>query len=486
MEFFMDVVRQLNLFMEPASIALIGVPRRTGRYSLNILENMLEYGYTGKIYPINPGADRILGVKTYSRLRDVPGTIDMALIATPRTAVLDMVKECADKGIRAVAILTQGFSDFDQEGRELEAEMVKVLHKIGGRLLGPNTLGVANAFARVNTSFSRSELTLVPVGTIVQTGSLFTGSQKLLISGKSIDLGNSADIGFTDGLRYYEDDTDIKVIAMYMEGVTRGREFMETAKQVSRKKPVLVLKSGRTPSGSEAAKSHTAQMAGKDEIYDAVFRQCGVMRVADVEELSDLSRAFSTLPLMKGPRLGIITMSGSGGVLAADACQSYGLEVAQLLPETKGAIQKMSLPWITVNNPVDVWPVIFSDTKTDLSKRYVSVSKSVLEIIANDPGVDGILLIAGVFNPQDPLDPTDVIMEITDRFKEKPIACVLHGRNTPVITEKLEQTGRTVVYSSFERAVRALGRLYQYAKYQSSPEEGSGDTSITGTQSHPK
>ena len=465
----MKIDDHMKLFMEPEAIALVGVPRRTGKLSLNILENLLEYEFPGKIYPINPGCDEILGVKTYPSLKQVPDNIDLALIATPRPTVLSIVQDCADIGIRAVAILTQGFSDFDEQGRNLEKEMVRVLRKIGGRILGPNTLGIANAFSNVTTSFARPELTKFPVGIITQTGSFFTGTQNFLPSGKGVDLGNTCDIDFSDCLEYYENDSETRVIALYVEGVQNGRRFMEVAARVSRKKPILALKSGRSEFGLKAARSHTAQMTGKDMVYEAAFRQSGVIRVADIEELGDLTRAFSLLPLMKGKGVGIVTMSGSGGVLAADACHDYGLRMAEFLPETKAKIQEMSLPWVSISNPVDIWPVIFSKTNTDLTERYIEVSKIVLEIVAQDPSVHGILFIAGIFSKRDEIDPTDVILHITDSFKDMPITCFLHGHNSDVIADRIETTGRSVVFPSFERAVRALGRLRQYSEYLERP-----------------
>jgi len=167
---------------------------------------------------------------------------------------------------------------------------------------------------------------------------------------------------------------------------------------------------------------------------------------------------------MQGKGVGVVTMSGSGGVLAADACQDYGVRMAELLPETKAKIKEMSLPWVSIQNPVDIWPAIFKETYRDFHDRYMEVSKIVLEMVAADPTVDGILFLGGVFNKKDEIDPTEVILHIADSFKEKPIVCVLHGRNAPVITDRFEETGKTVVFSSFERAVRALGRLRQYAE----------------------
>ncbi len=462
----------LKFFMEPRSIALVGVPRRTGRLSLNSLENLLEFGFEGKIYPVNPSAEEIMGVRTYPSLLDIPDEIDLAVIATPRPAVLGVVEQCAQKGIKAVAVVTQGFSDFDEEGRAIEAEMVRVVRRAGGRVLGPNTVGVANAFAHMTTCFTRSEVTKVPVGVITQTGSFFTGTQGFLPSGKTIDLGNTCDVDFADGLEYFEDDPEVKVIGLYIEGIRNGKRFMKVATRVAKKKPILALKSGRSHYGRKAAQSHTGQLAGRDEIYGAVMRQCGIIRVADIEEEADLARAFCVLPLMGGRGLGVVTMSGSGGVLAADACDDYGLEMAELMEGTRGRIKAMSLPWVNISNPIDIFPAILSDTSSDFSERYLRVSQMVLDIVAADPTVHGILFIAGVFNKRDEIDPSDVVANVADRFRDKPIVCVLHGRNAEEIRARLEATGKTLVFPSFERAVRALGRLRQYAIFREGMSHG--------------
>lgn len=462
----MNARDELKFFMEPRSIALVGVPRRTGKLSLNSLENLLEYGFKGRIYPVNPSAREILGVRTYPSLRDIPDEIDLAVIATPRPTVLGVVEQCAEKGVKAVAVVTQGFSDFDEEGRSIEAEMVRVLRKAGGRILGPNTVGVANAFAHMTTCFTRSEVTKVPVGVITQTGSFFTGTQGFIPSGKTIDLGNTCDVDFADGLEYFEDDPEVKVIGLYIEGIRSGRRFMEVASRVAKKKPILALKSGRSHYGRKAAHSHTGQLSGSDEIYGAVLRQCGVFRVADIEEMGDLARAFCSLPQMEGSGLGVVTMSGSGGVLAADACQDYGIEMAELMQHTRDTIKAMSLPWVNISNPIDIFPAILSDTSSDFSERYLGVSQMVLDIVGADPTVHGILFVAGVFNKMDEIDPSDVVANVADRFRNKPIVCVLHGRNAGEIGARLEATGKTLVFPSFERAVRALGRLRQYALFR--------------------
>ncbi|MFC1825394.1 acetate--CoA ligase family protein [Thermodesulfobacteriota bacterium] len=459
----MNIKDHMKYFMEPKSIAMIGVPRNTGRLSFNYLENLLEYGYSGKIFPVNPSAKEILGVKCYPTLKDIPYNIDLALIATPRDTVLGVVKECAEKRVKAVAIVTQGFSEFNKEGKALEEEMVRIIRESGGRLLGPNTIGVANAFRNVTTSFARPELKRLPIGVILQTGSFFPGTQKFLLAGKGIDLGNTSDIDFSDCLEYFGDDPETKVIALYVEGIDDGRKFMNVARRVSKKKPILALKTGRSESGLKATLSHTGHMASNDQVYDAVFKQSGIIRVQDFEEQNDLAQAFSCLQPMRGKGLGIVTMSGSGGVLAADACQDNGLQVADLRQDTRAKIQAMSLPWTTISNPVDIWPAVFSETNTDMSEKYIQVSETILKLVAKDPTVHGILFIAGIFNKKDEIDPTEIIFHYSNLFHKKPIVCVFLGRN-PAIIDKVNETGKTVVLPSYERGVRVLGRLHQYAK----------------------
>ena len=451
----------MRAFMEPNSIALVGVTKQTGEDAFNILENLLNYGFPGRIYPVNPNVDQILGVKSYPSIRDVPADIDLAVIASPRPTVLNIVKECAEKRVKGIVIVAQGFSDGNEEGKTLEAEVVRSATEAGARIMGPNSLGTANSFYGLNTSFAPSKLDKVPIGIICQSGLFFPGPPRLVLAGKAIDLGNACDIDVSDSLEYFESDPDTKVIVMYLEGIERGRRFLEVAGRVSKKKPILALKSGTSAWGAKAAQSHTGSLAGKDEVYEAAFRQCGIIRARDIEELADLSKAFCYLPLIRGNRIGVISMSGAGGVISADACQRQGLELARLSPETMARVRQLFPSWLDISNPFDTWPAFQVS-----GYPYEEVFNRALGLMLADPEVDGVVFISGVFGRQESWDPSLPVLQAAAKFKDKPIACWLYGAHTEAIAEKLEESGTVVTFPSCERAVRALARLREYAEFR--------------------
>ncbi len=455
----MNTIEQMERFVEPRSIAIIGVPRRTGEDAFNILENLLNYGFSGRLYPVNPLIDRILGIKAYSSVKEIPEVVDLAVIATPRPPVLDIVKECTEKGIKAMVIVAQGFADGDEEGKALQAEIMRIAKAAGARILGPNSLGVANAFNNLNTSFVMSNMEKIPVGIICQSGIFFPGLHRLIPVGKAIDLANASDIDFSDGLEYFENDPDIRVILLHIEGIGNGKRFVDVASRVTKRKPIIALKSGKSAHGAKAVQSHTGSLSGRTEAYDASFRQCGIIQVGDIEELGDLAKSFLRLPLMKGKKLGVVSITGAGGVLTSDACQKYGLEMAELEPTTLAKIRELFPPWLHVDNPVDFWPAF------QLSGHpYREVIKRLLELVAADHGVDGIVFVSGVFANKELWDPSEDIIEVAHAFESKPIACWLYGP-FPEIADKLEGYGKTVVFPTYDRAVRALARLREYAEF---------------------
>ena len=284
----MNIVEQMKLFMEPKSIAIVGVPRHTGEGSLNILENLLDYGFSGKIFPVNPNAREILGVKTYPTIRDVPDKIDLAVLLTPRSITPVKLEECLEKDIKAIVIVSQGFADADEEGKALQEQVLKMARAGGARMIGPNSFGVANAFEKLNTAFVPFEMEEIPVGVISQSGLFFQSLPNLMLIGKAIDLGNCCDIGFTDALEYFAADPQTELILLHIEGLREGRKFMEVASRIAKRKMLIALKTGKSEAGAKAAQSHTGSLAGKDEVYDAVFEQCGIIRATDIDEVADI------------------------------------------------------------------------------------------------------------------------------------------------------------------------------------------------------
>ncbi|MDY6907445.1 MAG: CoA-binding protein [Chloroflexota bacterium] len=457
---------EMKRFLEPRSVAVIGASRLTGPGSFNILENMVNNGFSGDVYPVNPNADEIMGRTCYHGVKDIPAEIDLAVISTPRTVVPRLVRECTEAGIRAIIVVGQGFADGDDEGKRLQAEMVRIAREGGARILGPNTFGIANAFNRFCSAYMLLDMVRVPLGVITQTGFFFVGIPGLTMVGKGIDLGNACDIGYIEGLECLEDDPDIRVIFLHIEGIPDGQRFMEVARRVTRKKPVLALKAGRSEAAAEAARSHTGALTGRDEVYHAAFRQCGVMRVSDADEIADMVTSFITLPPMRGKGIGAITITGAGGIIATDACERYGLHMARLAPHTMERISAMAPPWQQMGNPVDIWPASMIG-----GHPINEVMHTAMESLLADPSVHAVLLIFAAFAGGDGdasqgafIDPAGGIFDLAERY-QKPIVCWLYGSDVGAVARGMERTGKAVVYPTLDRAMRALARLHEYWEY---------------------
>lgn len=455
----MNIVDQMKLFLEPNSVAIVGASRQTGPGSWNILENLLNVGFSGKLYPVNPNADQILGIKCYPSVKEIPGDVELAVIATPRSIVPQLVKECVQRGIKAITIVAQGFADGDQQGKEMQTEIVRIASKGGARILGPNTFGTANAFNNFSSAFVPLKMKRVPIGIICQTGFLFVGLPKFPLVGKGIDLGNACDIDFADGLEYFEHDPEIKVVLLHIEGLRAGRKFMEVAKRTAKKKPIIALKTGRSEEGAKAAQSHTGALTGKGEIFDAAFRQCGVIRVNDPDEFADLSKAFLRLPLMREKGVGVITWTGAAGIMATDACQRHNLRLARPSPQTLRKIQALAPEWQEMGNPADIW------ASTMIGGHPMDeVFGQVLGAFLADKGIDGVAMVFRVFPQMIPMLAKRNIFQAATKF-EKPIVCWLYGTEADKMASVIEKTPGVAVYPTLDRAIRTLSRLNEYWEF---------------------
>ncbi|NTV84618.1 MAG: acetate--CoA ligase family protein, partial [Bacteroidales bacterium] len=412
-----------------------------------------------RIYPVNIQGRDILGQRVYKSVLDLPEVPDLAFITVARTAVLGAVKECLQMGIKSLIVLSQGFDDADEEGKALQREISQAIFGTGTRLLGPNTLGIINALDNFHVSFVDCDTPPKASGVICQSGVFLVGSADLTAGmGVGIDIGNASDIDFTDVLSCFGQDPRIKVIDIHMEGIRHGEDFLATASQVSREKPILVLKTGRSETGSKAAISHSGSLTGEDHVYEAAFRKAGIMRMADLEEFQDLNKAFLTYNGLQGKRVGIITISGGAGIAAIDALSQYGLEMARLSQETLEKMQEFFPSWFKVTNPVDMWS---AGVKKELKEIYVQL----LHILLDDPQVDAVISIYGA-NKMSGFDPIAVITEgvISEakRKPNKPILSWVIGINQYEINQALEQSGVAIGLPSPERIARVLARLYQY------------------------
>ncbi len=455
----MDVVTQLRKFVVPESVALFGIPRYPREGGFNILQHLLSYGYQGRIYPIHPEADEILGVKTYRRVTEVAEHIDLAVINLPRSTVPWVTRDCVEKGISAVIITTQGFADAnDMEGHQLQKEIDDIVRG-KTRVLGPNTFGTANAFIKFSSSFAELNMERVPVGLICQSGVLYVGSPELRLVGKGIDLGNASDIDFADALEYFEQDSDVRVIALHTEGMRNTRRFLDIAGRVAQKKPIVALKTGRSGIAAQAAQSHTGSFGGRDEIWEVALKQCGIIRVNDIEELSDMVKTFSVLPLMKGRKLAVLSFTGGFGVASIDASEKFGLETAELSPATVERLKELYPPWLAVANPVDIWPAMI------LSRQpLLRVFRAALEALFSDPAVDAVLCICGISESAVCDRFRQYAERLTRDYPDKPLVWYIYGPLANEARSELEDTGKTQVFSSPDRAIRALAHLADYSQ----------------------
>ncbi|AEH23833.1 acetate--CoA ligase family protein [Pyrococcus yayanosii] len=461
------IVQELKPFFEPRAVAIIGATNKKGKVGNVIFENFKrnkERGiFKGNIYPVNPKLDEIDGYKVYHSVEELPDDTDLAVIAIPAPFVPDTMREIAKKGIKAVIIITGGFGELGEEGKRMEREILEIAKANGIRVIGPNCVGVYAPDTGVDTVFLPEEKMdrpkSGPIAFISQSGAfaaamLDWAAMAGIGIGKMVSYGNKLDVDDADIMEYFMHDDQIKVMTFYIEGVKDGRKFMEAAKKVTKVKPVIALKSGRTEYGAKAASSHTGSLAGQDVIYDAVFKQTGIIRAEDFEHMFDLAKAFAKCKLPKGDRIGIITDGGGAGVMASDAVAKFGLRLAELSEETLKFLKEKFPPHAVVGNPTDV----VGDTDAG---RY----RLALEAFVKDPNVDAILVIVLFQVPL--LNEEEVIEIIADyaRKSDKPIVAVaMGGKKTDRYARMLEEKG-VPVYPTPERGVRALAALVQYAKY---------------------
>ena len=472
----------LKKLMFPGSVAFMGASNNIMRMGSFLLVNLIGGKFEGPIYPVHPEEETVLGLKAYKRLRDLPEVPDLLVLVIPTTLVPDILEEAGAMGIDRAIIVTAGYEEVSSEaGWELQKRIDRVVEKYGIRYVGPNCIGIYNAFIRLNTTPFPNRMAPGRIAMISQSGTYLSHLYPYLERrdfnfGEGISLGNAASIDLVDALEYFEERSEIEVIAMYMEGLRRPRAFLETARRVSKKKPVIVLYVGGSEGGGRAAASHTAALAGEDAVYDAVFRQAGVIRAWSIEQLLDFAWAFSTQPLPAGDRMAVLTSSGGPGVSMADCVTRCGLKLPILSRATEEAVNRYLPHTGTSANPVDV-----TYTK-DPDAFLHHIPKALLE----DDGIDG-LFIYGFFGADWllMLDETvgggalgaepDVVRRMSEK-KTAEFVDFLLGFGKPVLGSTfLDSTDSMVrdmrrggipMFPSPERAVKAMEALYRYKVYR--------------------
>ena len=458
-------VNALKLFFNPRSVAVIGASRRRGSIGGEIFHNLIGYGFEGPVYPVNPTAAVIQSVPAYKSVEDIPGPVDLAVIVVPAELVLAAAESCGRKGVKALVVISAGFSETGTHGQEDQAQLVQICRASGMRLIGPNCMGIINTDPAVHldATFAPGVPPAGRVGFSSQSGALglaiiqHANSLGLGIS-TFVSVGNKADISGNDLLRYWETDPNTEVILLYLESFGNPKKFSQIARRVGRKKPIVVVKSGRSAAGARATSSHTgALLAASDVTVNALFRQAGVIRTDTLEELFDVASLLVNQPLPKGNRVGIITNAGGPGILCADACEARGLEVPVVNNMTQTALREFLPAGAGVANPIDM----IASAPADHYRRTI-------ELVAADENVDSLIVI---FTPPLVTRAEDVGREIVAAIKTanltKPLLSVfLSADGAPEILHEANIPS----YRFPETAAIALARAARYGRWREQRE----------------
>jgi acetyl coenzyme A synthetase (ADP forming)-like protein len=462
-----STLNSLSSILYPRSVAVIGASREPGSIGHLVFQSIMQNGFSGAVYPVNPNANVVRSVKAYPSVLDIPDDVDLAIIVVPAKVVARVTDECGRKGVRAVVVISDGFKEQGLEGASLESELREITLGYGMRLVGPNCMGVINTneTVKLNATFSRVYPPRGNVAFLSQSGAMglvvleYADNLNMGIS-SFVSVGNRADISSNDLLQYWEQDPATKVILLYLESFGNPRKFSRIARRVSVTKPILAVKSGSTPAGSRAASSHTGALATPDVVSDALFRQAGIIRVNSVAELFDVATLLSNQPVPRGKRLAIVTNGGGPGIIAADACAQYGLELPELSPETKSGLKSIVKRDIGLNNPLDL-------TAGATAEEF----EGTLKLLADDKDNDAVFAI---FIPPTAVAPGAMentvrqVIPIFQRRKKPLLACFMGQRG---IHGKLGSGNKFVPGYLFpEDAISALAKAADYAELARKPK----------------
>jgi len=452
----------LDFLFCPQSVAVIGASRHEEKLGHGVLKNLLQHGYKGKVYPINPQANEILGLEAYPSVLDAPGEIDMAVVVVPAPIVAQVLEECGRKGVRGVVIITAGFREVGGQGLKEEKRLAEIASRHGMRIIGPNCLGIIDTLCPLNATFARGMPEQGDIAIMSQSGALLAAILDWAIGEKVgfsrfVSLGNKADINEIDMLEAWGDDPHSKVIAAYLEGIVDGIRFMEVASQVTQKTPVVIIKAGTTEAGARAVSSHTGTLAGSEKAYDTALRQSGVVRANSVEDLFDYAFAFSQQPLIKGRRIAIVTNGGGAGIMASDEVERAGLRMASLSRETVDRLKEKLPAAANVYNPIDC----LGDADAE---RY----RYALDTVLQDVNVDGVIAIFLSQVVMHVEDIAEAVGETAKRYDKPVLACLMGGEMTEPGREVLRRYG-IPNYNFPERAVKAMVALYKRKKFLDHP-----------------
>ncbi|MGE4293248.1 MAG: acetate--CoA ligase family protein [Desulfovibrio sp.] len=444
----------LRPFFQPETVVIVGASATPGKVGHTILTNMLGAGFKGRLIPVNPKGGTIEGLAVTARIADLPPKPDLAVVAVPRKLVVETLRELAAMGTRSAIVITAGFKEVGKEGWYLEQQLKQVCAESGMALLGPNCLGMINASAGVNASFAAGQPDPGSIAFFSQSGALCVAILDWAVGAhigfsKFVSLGNKTLLDEADMLEYLANDPETRVILGYIENVEHGEAFLRSAETVCRRKPVLMIKSGTTAAGAKAASSHTGAIAGSDQAYEAAFRKCGIIRVRDVETLFNLARSFSSQPLPHGPNLAIVTNAGGPGILAADDCARFELNMARPEQRTVERLQAFLPPYAGFYNPFD----IIGDAD---AARY----RKALDIVMDDPMTHSLLVILTP-TPQAEVEATArAVVEISRRRTDKPVFCCFMGMGGVHAGKEILERAGVPCFEFPEPAVQSVKAMY--------------------------
>ena len=454
----------LSPFFNPRGVAIVGASRDLQKLGYGVVRNLIDCHYRGKIYPVNPGAREILQHRCYASINDVPDPVDLAIVIVPAPVTAKIVDQCGERGIKHVVVVSGGFGEIGTEGKTREEELANVIKKHGMRLLGPNCIGTIDTHTPINTTFVTGMPQLGDIGFLSQSGAMVAAVIDWARGAgvgfsRIVSLGNQVDVGETEMLAAMADDSQTRVITAYIEGVADGRAFMKTAEETARHKPVVVLKVGHGESGAQAVASHTGALAGSAEAYDAAFKHSGILRASSMEELFDWARGLAWQPLPEGKQVAVLTNAGGPGILAVDALEAAGLQLAPLTEETRTYLAPRLPDAASLKNPVDI-----------LAGSGPGTCAIALDALLSDPTVDSAIVIQA---PQDwflPASLAEVIGEVA-AVHHKPVLASIMGLASVDQASAILHQKRIPKCAFPERAASALAAMIARKEWLETPLE---------------
>jgi acyl-CoA synthetase (NDP forming) len=462
-------LRALDSIFRPESVAVVGASDNPGKLGFHVMKSLTQGGFPGKIFPVNPGKDEIMGMTTYPSLSQIHEKVDLSIIVLPAEQVPQTLQECGEKGIGGVVLITAGFREIeDKRGEALQKEIAELADRFGIRIIGPNTFGIVNLHLPLNASFTPefSQVEKGGIGLVSQSGGIshlmaFLAIKNEVGLSKIIGLGNRCNVDFDEMVEYLAEDPETHVIAIYLEGIDQPRRLMEAVKKVTGKKPVVAYKVGRSHISDKASQSHTGSLAGKHEIYVGAFEQAGVLTVQSSEEFLDAAKALAACSVPAGNGVAVLSGQAGPGMAACDVCETGGLVLPSFSIDTQKRIEELLPPLAIRTNPVDMGPAWYD----------AGATKGIVQAVLEDPNIDAVILCI-MFASANRASVGTLCELLVSQQRRKPLICCISSP-VGIWDEEIRRLERSGIpnYPTPERAATALANLVRYRKIQ---REGTG------------